>query len=234
MADTGAPFSLRYQTLADTPDGPALGQNLASDVAGWLSRAYPVANAAARQALSVGAGFIALQQDDFSAWIWSGATWVSVGASGGGGSGVAGVEGQWRANSNQDLPNGIDTVLAFGATETDSALVTRTTSGSGHKFTLGEDATWSVTATVRFVAGNTGSRFIELRDSAQTTGFVSSGDQGGPAAATRHFSVTKRFSAGQELIVVGAQSSGGTLSTQFQGSSPIVYRVRLTICKVAD
>jgi hypothetical protein len=234
MANTGAPFSLRYQTLADAPDGAGLGQNLATDAAGWLSRAYPVADAAARVALSgVGQGFLVFQDSDDTFWGWNGSSWIGFGdGTGGGGGGGTFVEGQYRASANQSIPNNTDTVIGFGTTETASAVVTRATSGSGHKFTLTNTATYAITAVVRFAAGAAGSRFIELRNSAQSTGYVSDGDQGGTAAATRSFSLTKAFTAGTELVVIAAQSSGGALSTDYQGSSPTVYRVRLTIVQL--
>ena len=71
-------FGLHYQTLTDAPDGPALGGLLAQDVDTWLARAYPVADTAARTALSgsVLAGFTVLQQDDGSVWTWTGSTWA--------------------------------------------------------------------------------------------------------------------------------------------------------------
>jgi len=152
----------------------------------------------------------------------------------GGGSGISGVEGAYRASANQTIPNATDTVIAFGTTETASAAVTRATSGSGHKFTLADAGTYGITAVVRFAAGTAGSRFIELRDSAQTTGYVASGNDGGPAAATRNFSIVKRFAAATELVVIAAQSSGGALNTDYQGTSPTVYRVKLTITKITD
>jgi hypothetical protein len=85
---------------------------------------------------------------------------------------------------NQTIPNSVDTVIGFGTTDTSSTAVTRSTSGSGHKFALADTATYAITAVVRFAAGTAGSRFIELRNAAQTTGYISDGDQGGPAAAT--------------------------------------------------
>jgi hypothetical protein len=239
MATTSR-FGLHYQALTDAPDGAALGGLLAGDVDTWLARAYPVADANARTALSgVAAGFLVLQLDDNTFWGWNGATWVgfgdgTTGGGGGGGGGGSGtfIEGQWRATANQAIPNSTDTVLGFGTTETTSAVVTRATSGAGHKFTLANTATYAITAVVRFAAGSAGSRFIELRNSAQNTGYVADGDQGGPAAATRHFSLTKQFTAGTELVVIGAQTSGGSLSTEYQGTSPTVYRVRLTIVQL--
>jgi hypothetical protein len=232
MATTSR-FGLHYQALTDAPDGAALGALLAGDVDNWLARKYPVADAAARAALSgVPAGFMVLQQDDDSEWTWNGSAWqgITVGGGGGGGGGSSTfIEGQWRASANQTIPNSVDTVIGFGTTDTSSTAVTRSTSGSGHKFALADTATYAITAVVRFAAGTAGSRFIELRNAAQTTGYISDGDQGGPAAATRSFSITKQFTAGTELVVIGAQSSGGSLSTDYQGTSPTVYRVKLTI-----
>jgi len=40
------------------------------------------------------------------------------------------------------------------------------------------------------------------------------------------------FTAGTELVVIGAQTSGGSLSTEYQGTSPTVHRVRLTIVQL--
>lgn len=227
-------FALHYQALTDAPDGAALGGLLAADVDAWLARAYPVANAAARTALSgLGVGFWVFQQDDESLWIWDGSTWNALtGSSGGGSSAFSYTDGQYRAAANQTLSNSTDTVLAFATTETSSAVVTRATSGSGHKFTLSTTGLYAITATVRFAAGAAGSRFIELRNSAQNARYVSSGDQGGPAASTRTFSLTRGFSAGQDLVVVAAQSSGGNLSTQYQGTSITDGFVRLGITKI--
>jgi len=232
MATTSR-FGLHYQTLTDSPDGPSLSQTLAEDVDDLLSKAYVAADATARTALtSVPQGFVVFQDSDDTVWIYNGSAWVQFGDGTGGGGGGSFVEGQYRASANQTIPNSTDTVLAFGTTETASAAVTRATSGVGHKFTLANTATYAITATVRFAAGTAGSRFIELRNSAQTTGYVSSGNDGGPAAATRTFSLTKGFTAGDELVVIAAQSSGGSLATDYQGTSPTVYRVRLTIVQL--
>jgi hypothetical protein len=229
-------FGLHYQTLTDAPDGAALGALLAEDVDTWLGRAYPVADAAARTALSgLSAGFLALQLDDDSLWQWNGSTWTDrSGSSGGGGgsSAFAYIDGQYRAASNQTLSNNADTVLAFATTETSSPVVTRATSGVGHKFTLSQTGLYCVTATVRFAAGAAGSRFIELRNAAQNTRYVAAGDEGGPSAATRTFSITRGFSAGQDFVVTATQSSGGNLSTQYQGTSITDGFVRLNISQI--
>ena len=225
-------FGLHYQTLTDAPDGAALGALLAADVDAWLCRAYPVADAAARTALSgVSAGFTVLQQDDNTGWVWSGSTWVALaGSTGGGGGGSGGfIDGQWRAAANQNLTNSTDTVLGFGTTETSSTAVTRATSGTGHKFTLGSTGIYAVSATVRFASGAAGARFIELRNSAQNTRYASSGVTVGSGAATLNFAVTRQFTTGQELVVIATQTSGGSLATQYQGTSITDGFVRLNI-----
>lgn len=235
-------FGLRYPALTDAPNGPQLAQFLAEDVEAHLAR--PFLCTSTTRPTGAPDWFLIGETDTgkllrYSA---SGSTWIELGDSGGVGGGGGGggggfataIEGQWRASSNQNLANGSDTVLAFGTSETSSPVVTRATNGSGHKFVLTESGVYAVTTTVRFVPGNTGSRFIELRNSAQNARFVAAGDQGGPAAATRHFSITKRFPANQELVVIAAQSSGGTLTTQYQGDSITDGFVRLTICKLAD
>jgi hypothetical protein len=238
MATTSR-FGLHYQALTDAPDGAALGGLLAGDVDALLSKFTPVADAAARIALGgtgIPAGFGVLQQDDNTVWMWSGSTWVEVtgstgggGGGGGGGSGSGFIDGQWRASSNQTLSNSTDTVLGFATTETASTAVTRATSGPGHKFTLGSTGIWAVTATVRFISGAAGARFIELRNSAQNTRYASSGVTVGSGAATLNFSVTRQFTVGQELVVIAAQTSGGTLATQYQGTSITDGFVRLNI-----
>ena len=230
-------FSFPYPTPADTPDGPTQLKALADISELWAGRAYTVTDTNARNALSgLYPGFLVYQYDDDSVWVWSHTSvWVQVNAdSSGGSSSGAAVEGQWRASSNQNLPNNTDTVLAFGTTEVSSSQVSRATSGSGHKFTLANDGAYAVTATVRFASGKTGSFFIELRNSAQTVRYVADGDNGGTSSATRNFSITKRFSAGQELVVVANQSTGSSLSTQYQGSGITDGFVRLTICKLSN
>lgn len=235
-------FGFRYPALTDAPNGPQACQFLAEDVESRTSRAFPCTSTT--RPTGVADGFI-IRETDTGKWMgWDGTAWSELADAGGGGGGggtggttsgfATAVEGQWRASSNQSLANGADTVLAFGSTETSSSVVTRATLGSGHKFVLTQSGAYAVTATVRFATGNTGSRFIELRNSAQSDGYVAAGDQGGPAAATRHFSIVKKFAANQELVVIAAQSSGGTLTTDYKGSSPEVYRVRLTVVKIAD
>ena len=83
---------------------------------------------------------------------------------------------------------------------------------------------------VRFASGAAGPRFIELRNSAQNARYASHGVyNGGTAACTLNLSVTRRFTTGQELVLTATQTSGGTLTTDYQGTSITDGFVRLNI-----
>jgi hypothetical protein len=221
--------------MNDAPNVPQDIGFLATDVETWLCRAFPCT--ATTRPTGVADGFLIRETDTGNLMMYNagGSAWVQVAGSAGGGGGTTGggelaIPGRWRASGTQSLPNGVDTVVGFGTTDNSSSVVTRATSGPGHKFTLTEAGVFTITATVRIEAGAAGSRFLELRNSAQSAMFVAVGDQGGPAAATRHFSITDKFSVNQELVVVATQSSGATLNTE-PGS---LGRVRLSIVKISD
>lgn len=234
MGDT-ARFDLRYPGLTDAPNVPLDVQRLAEDVDGWLARAFPCTSGT--HPSSPPDGFLIRETDTGNVLVWNeaGSSWDAVGGGGGGGGGgEAAVEGQWKAASAQSIPNATDTVLAFGTTETPSSVVERATSGVGHKFKLLEDGSYAVTAMARFASGPAGSRFLGLRNAAQTAQFIADQNDGGPAAATRNFSITKRFAANTELVVVAAQSSGASLSLVHLGTEPADAYVRLIIVKLTD
>ena len=52
---------------------------------------------------------------------------------------------------------------------------------------------------------------------------------GGTAACTLNLSVTRQFTTGQELVLTATQTSGGTLTTDYQGTSITDGFVRLNI-----
>lgn len=217
MADTGGLFSLRYQTLADAPDGAGLGQNLATDTAGWLARAYPVLNAAARTALTVTEGFLCRQRDDGTVWVYTDlASWAQIGGggSGGSGSGIGALEGEWSASATQTFgTSSTEYAVAFGNEGHALAGVTRSAKGAGHKFSCTAGTYWA-SANVRFAAGATGSRFIGLRTEDDNTQYWSTSNDGGPSAATRQFAGPVVLGSTTAIYVVASQSSGGSLATQ--------------------
>lgn len=231
MATTSR-FGLRYQGLNEAPNGPLLGEFLATDVEGWLSRAFPCLSTA--RPAGVGDGFLIRETDTGLVQIWNagGSTWVPIGGGGGGGAAYAAVEGQWTPSSAQSIGTS-DTVVAFGTTEITSPIITRSTSGAGHKFTLTEAGFYQISVTGRFSAGLAGRRFMEVRNGAQTARFVSEGftvDDGD--TATVNLGVGKRFAAGAEICVIATQSGQTNLALQHEGVSIVPGFVRLNIAKV--
>ena len=224
-------FGLRYQGLNEAPNGPLLGEFLASDVEAWLSRAFPCLSTA--RPTGVGDGFLIRETDTGLVQIWNaaGSTWAPIGG-GGGGTAYAAVEGQWTPSSAQSIAT-TDTVVAFGTTEITSPIVTRSASGAGHKFTLAEAGFYQVTVTARFSAGLAGRRFVEIRNAAQTARFVSEGFTVNDGdTATVNLGVGKRFTAGAEICVIATQSGQTTLALQHEGASIVPGFVRLNIAKV--
>lgn len=233
-----ARFGLRYPELTDVPDLNAIAAAIAADVEGWLARAYDCLDAA--RPASPPNGMLINVTDIGTLEIRRAGAWVVVGGSGSGG--YTPVDGQWYASSAQSITNNTDTTVAFGTTEKASAIVTRAATGlsgamgAGHKFTLLEAGCYSVDGTVRFAAGSSGSRFVGLyvgATSPPTSRVGAQQNDGGPAAATRSFSFTRRWPANTDLLVVCAQNSGGTLSLEpVGGSNPTDGFVRLSITKI--
>lgn len=227
-------FGLRYPAGTDAPSGPQLGQFLAEDVDGWLCRAFPCTSST--RPTGVPDRFLIGETDTGKILYWhaGGSTWVEIGGGGGGGGGYTAVKGEWRASSNQSIPSGADTAVAFGNEVTASPVVTRTTFGGGHKFTLTEAGAFAVSVILRYAAGAAGNRFAALLNSANTAVFDAAGGDGGPGASTLKLAATDRFAAGTELYVSTAQSSGSALALQRATTSPpIDGYVAIRIVKVA-
>lgn len=212
-------FGLHYLGLSDAPDIAGATELLAEDTDGWLCRAYPVANAAARTAISSPPeGFLVRQRDDGSVWVrtdlgaWSQINGSGGGVVGGGSSGSASY-GAWSATSVQTIPTGSSTItpLALGNEDLALAGVTRSSKGAGHKFTC-VAGTYLATATVRFAAGAEGSRFISLRAADDSAQYWSDQDSGS-AVTTRTFTGPVLLGATTDLYVAVSQSSGSGLAT---------------------
>lgn len=226
-------FGLRYPALTDAPSGPQLAQFLAEDVETWLSRTFTCTSS--NRPTGVPDRFLIGETDTGKILYWNaaGSTWVEIGGGGGGG-GYTAVKGEWRAASNQSIPNVTETAVAFGTEVTPSAVVTRSTFGAGHKFTLTEAGAYAISVIVRYVAGTTGNRFAALLNSANTAVFDAAGGDGGPGASTLKLAVTDRFTAGAELYVSTAQSTGAALSLQRSTTTPAIDGyVAIRIVKVS-
>lgn len=160
---TTSRFALSYPEQTDEPDGPAQIQGLADDVEGWLSRAFPVADAAARAALGVvlgagGYGFFVIETDTKLPYMWNGTTWLALtGTSGGGGGEGASGGATFTQTSAQSIPNtssGPGTIVSL-PNGTSGPLIERSAQGSGHKFELLASGIWAVGVGVRIASNGT-------------------------------------------------------------------------------
>jgi len=155
-------FDLTYPEQLDEPDGPAQIQALAEDVEAWLSRAFPVADAATRTTLGTalgagGYGFIAVETDTKLPYMWNGTTWLALSGSTGGGGGSEAGGGTFVQTSAQSIPNttsGPGTIVSLPDGDPGDQLA-RTTQGSGHKFELLASGIWAIGGNVRVASTGT-------------------------------------------------------------------------------
>lgn len=234
-----ANYSLPYQTENDQPDGPDLGEGLATSIDVLLSKARVVANAAARIAISgtgLYDGLIVAQLDDFSGWVYLAAAWrqiwsVSLGGGGGGGTGSSLDVAAYSNSATQTFgTSGSEYPVSFPQ-GSDSASVTRSTKGVGHQFHL-TAGTYLVDANVRFAAGDNGSRFIGLRTADDVSQYATAQNNGGPAAANRQFAKVITLNSAADLYLVASQSSGGSLATQATSSQAPSGYVQITFTRL--
>jgi hypothetical protein len=234
-----ANYGLPYQTENDPPDGPDLGEGLATSLDALLSKAVVVANSAARVALSGSAlysGLIVAQADDFSGWIYLVGAWrqiwsIALGGGGGGGTGSSLDVAAYSNSSSQTFgSSGTEYPVSFPQ-GSDSASVTRSTKGVGHKFHLSA-GTYLVDSNVRFAAGSQGSRFIGLRTADDVSQYATAQNDGGPAAANRQFAKVITLNSAADLYLVASQSSGGSLATQATSSQAPSGYVQITFTRL--
>ncbi|HVL61570.1 MAG TPA: hypothetical protein VM430_09215 [Microbacterium sp.] len=232
-------YGLPYQTENDLPDGPDLGEGLATSLDVLIKSAKIVANSAARVAISGAAlyeGLIVAQQDDFSGWIYLVGAWrqiwsISLGGGGGGGTGSSLDVAAYSNSATQTFgTSGSEYPVAFPQGG-DSASVTRSTKGVGHQFHL-QPGTYLVDSNVRFASGPQGSRFIGLRTADDISQYATAQNDGGPAAANRTFAKVITLNSAADLYLVASQSSGGSLSTQATSSQAPSGYVAITFTRL--
>lgn len=151
MGTTG--YGLPYPDQTDEVDVPTDMSELAVAANDRLYRALARTSATRPTLVSGDRGFLVDESDTGNLVRWSGTEWIVIGSaeSGGGGGDGATVGGRWTAGSTtQSIPNAVDTAVAFGTAVDSPTGVTRSTQGSGHKFTVGSTRLWAVHATVRF------------------------------------------------------------------------------------
>lgn len=214
-----ARFGLSYPELTDAPNGPAQLQDLASDVDGWLCRAYRCTSTS--RPSGVPNDFLIRESDTGNVLIWTGSAWaqiagaVSSGGGGGGGTSAIGtVWAGWQGTSPQAIATGADVVVAFDTSAGgDAGVVTRSTAGAGHSFSLAQTRLWTITATLRFAQNPTGGRTFELR--AGTTVIAkASGPQNQDAPYTANLAISRRLAAGTQITAVARHNAGTSLALE--------------------
>jgi hypothetical protein len=211
-------FGLNYPDLTDAPNGPAQMQQLAEDVDGRLSRAVQCTSST-RPTVTDGRPLIIRESDTGSVLIWTGSAWAAVatvsggGGGGGGTSTAATVSATFAATAGQSIAPTTDVVVAFGVEQTADPLVTRSTNGAGHKFTLAQTRLWTVTATVRFAAATGGGRTFEIRTGAGAV-LAKSGDPVVDGPYTRTLPATRRLTAGTTVHVIARHDAAAAISLE--------------------
>lgn len=206
-------FGLRVPSLADPPNVPQDAAFLATDVAGWLARAFPCLSTA--RPTGVADGFLIRETDTGNLGMWNGttSTWTlysPLGGTGGGGGAVTidTASALYEASVAQPISTGVDTVVAFGVQQIADPEVARSTQGAGHQFTLQATRVWTVTATLRFAAHPQGGRTFELRNGAGKVLGKESGPVDTDAPWTCNLAVTRRMPINTVVFAVARHNAG--------------------------
>ena len=175
--------------------------------AGQILRASqlgPVPCTSATRPSNPHSGQLIVESDTGMVAIYSGSAWRYLCPTG-----EVSTQAEYNPSSTQSIPNTTSTNLAFGNESVASSLVTRATSGAGHKFTLNRAGVWAITLTVRTASGS-GERFASIND---TAGYVAACNVLGSGIAHLNVHLTRSFASGVEITPVLYQSTGGALST---------------------
>lgn len=123
---------------------------------------------------------------------------------------------RYQHDANQSISNSTVTECLYTLASRSSTLVTKATSGAGHKFTLNASGIWTIGFTERFAAAANGFRESWLEHS-DGTRIVNSPIQQGTASndAMLHASLTAWFNSGEYVIVKLYQNSGGAINRTF-------------------
>lgn len=121
-----------------------------------------------------------------------------------------GTDAEYQMSSNQTISASTNTIVSLGTTNKACSLVTRSTDGAGHRFTLSRAGVWLVDATIRWVSGTGGERYVAC-DWNENGQVASSscilGTFTGPV--THHLTVCRYFAASDYFRFTVFQSSTG-------------------------
>lgn len=205
---------LSYPELNDAPNVPRDVKELADDCDRELYRAYPCTSTT--RPAPDRAGRICRESDTGRLYVATGTAWVLFADPGGGAGGASSSYGSWRHTLAQSV-GGSNTILAVNTEDAASAIIPRTTSGVGHKFTLNEAGIYSISASVLFGAGAGGARYLQLTDPAITLAYDTMTVPVPTQTAndiTLKIAVIRHFNASTPVVLVGAQTGQSTLGVQ--------------------
>lgn len=118
----------------------------------------------------------------------------------------------YTGSTTQTIGSGADTVVAFGTADVTSSLITRSTQGAGHKFTMGASGLVAVSVTVRWSttgASSTGEKNMHVENAAGIWHHSSDIPANSAVPITNHVSFVKPLDAGDAVVVEVFQNSGG-------------------------
>lgn len=215
MGNTGL-ANLTYPELNDSPNVPRDMQELAEDCDRELYRAFPCTSST-RPAAAGHTGLFIRETDTGDVRMSDGSTWLFIlNTSGGsGGAGAGGSSGSYHHNTVQSIGT-TSTIVAFNTEDIASAVVTKSTQGSGHKFTFLEDGLYAVNACLLYATGAAGSRYAQITNVAISIGHQAVNQPCSVTSATPSVPVgtTKRFTAGDAIVIVGSQTGQSNLNAQ--------------------
>lgn len=206
------PAGISYPELNENPNVPRDIQELAEDVNRELYRPFPCLSTSRPTTNRV--GFTIREGDTGNIYLWDGSGWVfllnSSGGSSGGGAG--GAAGAWHGNATQAIGT-TNTVIAASTEDAAASGITRSTQGSGHKWTLTESGIYAITACLYFNAGGGGGRRLFQLVNPGITIHHTGAIVYSPSLleCELNISKTKRFAAGSEIMFAANQSGQTTL-----------------------
>lgn len=183
-------FRLPYPSLSDAPNGPGGLQALAEAVDPLLQRAH-VCTSTTRPG-SPASGRVIYETDTGLVLLYS-AGWKIVGNSD-----AITTGARYFATAAQSI--GGNTKVAFPSTDYSSTLVTRTTSGTGHDFTLNRAGRWALNTTLRLVASSS-EGYCSIVAGGAVAG--AQGGNSGGSAHTLNVTVMRRYPGGTVVSITG-------------------------------
>lgn len=144
-----------------------------------------------------------------------GSTWRYIAATG-----AVAQDVEYNMATAQSIPNITDTLVEFGLANVTSPMVTRTVSGSGHRFTVGRAGRWVVVTTLRYgSSAAAGERYGAIRKNANPVSSQGTVKAAVGAPVTFNLTATLRLVVGDIIDVITFQGSGGAASLETNNNS---------------